>query len=101
MLINRQQGMAAKEAALDSVERTQIPLLGATVIGIMAFAGIGLSENVTGEFLFSLFAVIGISLLLSWLLAITVTPLFGYLFLKVNTEDRDKDPYASPIYKAS
>jgi len=99
MLINMQRGMGAKESACTATERTQIPLLGATIIGIMAFSGIGLSDDLTGEFLFSLFAVICFSLLLSWVLAITVTPLFGYLFLKVNASDTDTDPYAHPVYK--
>ena len=61
---------------------------------------VGLSSDVTGEFLFSLFAVISFSLLLSWVLAITVTPMFGYLFLKVKVADSATDPYASPVYKA-
>ncbi len=100
MLINMQRGIPAKEAACQSTDRTQIPLLGATVIGIMAFSGIGLSDDITGEFLFSLFAVICFSLLLSWVLAITVTPLLGYLFLKVTAAESEKDPYAGPVYKA-
>jgi len=100
MLINMQRGIQAKEAACQATDRTQIPLLGATVIGIMAFSGIGLSDDITGEFLFSLFAVICFSLLLSWVLAITVTPLFGYLFLKVKTTDTERDPYAGPVYQA-
>ncbi|KFB08562.1 efflux RND transporter permease subunit [Nitratireductor basaltis] len=75
-------GQSSREAASDVARKTQIPLLGATVIGIMAFAGIGLSPDATGEFLFSLFAVIGISLLMSWLLAITVTPLLGHYFFR-------------------
>ncbi|MDF1583817.1 MAG: efflux RND transporter permease subunit [Methyloprofundus sp.] len=99
MLINMQRDMPAKEAACLATDRTQIPLLGATVIGIMAFSGIGLSSDITGEFLFSLFAVISFSLLLSWVLAITVTPLFGYLFLKVKAADSHADPYASRVYK--
>ncbi len=99
MLISMQRGMPAKEAACTATDRTQIPLLGATVIGIMAFSGIGLSDDITGEFLFSLFAVICFSLLLSWVLAITVTPLFGYLFLKVKATDSTLDPYAGPVYR--
>ncbi|MFC3051595.1 efflux RND transporter permease subunit [Kordiimonas pumila] len=87
MLINVQKGMSAREAASDSAARTQFPLLGATFIGIMAFAGIGLSPDATGEFLFSLFAVIGISLTLSWILAITVTPLMGHYLLKPQVGD--------------
>ena len=70
-----QRGLNSRDAADEAAQKTQIPLLGATVIGIVAFAPIGLSPDATGEFMFSLFAVITISLLLSWLLAITVTAL--------------------------
>ncbi len=85
MQISMRGGQSSREAAVETSGKTQIPLLGATVIGIMAFAGIGLSPDATGEFMFSLFAVIGISLLLSWVLAITVTPLLGHYFFKRGT----------------
>ncbi len=78
MLTGVMRGQKRLEAAENAVKSTQWPLLGATVIGIMAFAGIGLSPDATGEFLFSLFAVIAISLLLSWVLAVTVVPMIGY-----------------------
>ncbi len=65
MQMSMRRGRDSHTAADDAAAKTQIPLLGATVIGIMAFAGIGLSPDATGEFLFSLFAVIGISLLLA------------------------------------
>ena len=88
----------SRDAAEDVAGKTQIPLLGATVIGIMAFAGIGLSPDATGEFLFSLFAVIGISLLLSWLLAVTVTPLLAhYVFKRGGSEG---GAYDGPIFRA-
>ncbi|PCF95733.1 efflux RND transporter permease subunit [Vreelandella nigrificans] len=89
MVSNIKRGVGAKEAASRAANRTQLPLLGATIIGIMAFAGIGLSDDVTGEFLYSLFIVILVSLLLSWLLAITVTPLFGYYLLRKNDSDSE------------
>ena len=98
MLINMQRGLARREAAAQAVRRTQLPLLGATVIGIMAFAGIGLSPDETGEFLFSLFVVIGVSLLLSWVLAISVTPLLGYHLFRVPAT-LDADPYRAPLYR--
>lgn len=82
MQINMQRGQTSREASTEAASKTQIPLLGATVIGIMAFAGIGLSPDATGEFLFSLFAVIAISLMSSWVLAITVTPLLGHYFFR-------------------
>ncbi|MEQ4541036.1 MAG: efflux RND transporter permease subunit [Billgrantia sp.] len=99
MLINMQRGKPVKEAASEAAGRTQIPLLGATVIGILAFSGIGLSDDVTGEFLFSLFAVIAISLLLSWVLAITVTPLFGYYLFRGRQLGSDKDPHGGLFYR--
>ncbi|MEM6388304.1 MAG: efflux RND transporter permease subunit [Pseudomonadota bacterium] len=93
------RGKTSREAASEAANKTQIPLLGATVIGIMAFSGIGLSNDSTGEFMFSLFAVIAISLLLSWLLAITVTPLLGhYLFKQGNASDGDA--YGGAVYRA-
>lgn len=78
MLTGVMKGKPRLEAAEDAVKSTQWPLLGATVIGILAFAGIGLSPDATGEFLFSLFAVIAISLLLSWVIAVTVVPMVGF-----------------------
>lgn len=98
MLIGIQRGQLAKDAASDSSRRTQMPLLGATVIGIMAFSGIGLSPDITGEFLFSLFAVIAISLMLSWILAITVTPLLGNYLFDGHQYEEGEDPYSHSFY---
>ncbi|NOD35288.1 MULTISPECIES: efflux RND transporter permease subunit [unclassified Ruegeria] len=98
MQIAMLRGKSSRDAAEDVASKTQIPLLGATVIGIMAFAGIGLSPDATGEFLFSLFAVIGISLLLSWILAITVTPLLGHYFFKQGKEG-EIDAYGGILFR--
>lgn len=100
MQIAVQRGERRMKAAQDAVASTQWPLLGATVIGIMAFSGIGLSPDGTGEFLFSLFAVIGISLLLSWLLAITVAPMIAFHLFKSEQGRAGEDAYAGPIYGA-
>lgn len=90
MMVQMQRGLSAIKAASYIVKRTQWPLLGATVIGIAAFSGIGLSDDATGEFLFSLFAVILISLMLSWIMAITVVPLFGsYVFKRGDGEQTE------------
>ncbi|KIC22922.1 MULTISPECIES: efflux RND transporter permease subunit [unclassified Leisingera] len=98
MQISMLRGKTSREAAHDAASKTQIPLLGATVIGIMAFAGIGLSPDATGEFLFSLFAVIAISLLLSWFLALTATPLLGHYFFKQGKEG-DSDAYDGVLFR--
>ncbi|MDO6719045.1 efflux RND transporter permease subunit [Psychrosphaera sp. 1_MG-2023] len=86
MMLRMKQGKSATEAASFIVKRTQWPLLGATIIGIAAFSGIGLSDDATGEFLYSLFAVVLVSLLLSWVLATTVVPLFGKYFYQVGND---------------
>ena len=96
--ISVQRGQDRLKAAEDAVASTQWPLLGATVIGIMAFSGIGLSPDSTGEFLFSLFAVIGLSLMLSWILAITVAPMFAFHLFK-SEKGSSADPYAGRIYR--
>ncbi len=82
MMLRMAKGKSAREAASFIVKRTQWPLLGATIIGIAAFSGIGLSDDATGEFLYSLFAVVMVSLLLSWVLAVTLVPVLGAYFFK-------------------
>ena len=99
MQIAMRRGKDSRAAADEAASKTQIPLLGATVIGIMAFAGIGLSPDATGEFLFSLFAVIGISLLLSWVLALTATPLLGHYFFKRGAEGAEDDAYGGALFR--
>lgn len=99
MKLEMRKGRRAADAATEVARKTQIPLLGATVIGAMAFAGIGLSPDASGEFLFSLFAVTTISLLLSWGLSVTVTPLLGHYFFKVGGLAEGEDPYNGPVFR--
>ncbi|KAA5802440.1 efflux RND transporter permease subunit [Alkalicaulis satelles] len=99
MQVAVQRGVKRLKAAEDAAANTQWPLLGATVIGIMAFSGIGLSPDSTGEFLFSLFAVIAISLMLSWVLALTVAPMIAYHLFK-SERGADADPYRGRMYKS-
>ncbi len=98
MQISMLRGRNSRQAADDAAKKTQIPLLGATVIGIMAFSGIGLSPDSTGEFMFSLFAVIGISLMLSWILALTVTPYLGHMLFKHGNVDA-ADAYSGAFFR--
>ncbi|RLW51569.1 MAG: hypothetical protein B6D70_01005 [gamma proteobacterium symbiont of Stewartia floridana] len=76
-------------------------LLGGTIIGILAFSAIGLSQDSTGEFANSLFWVILYSLLLSWITAISTTPLLCALLLKpgTGTTDQGEDPYGGGVFK--
>ncbi|MBK5939504.1 efflux RND transporter permease subunit [Halochromatium roseum] len=87
MMVRMNAGMRPEQAASETVGKTIWALLGGTVIGILAFAGIGFSQDSTGEFANSLFYVILISLLLSWITAISTTPLLCALLLKVGSGD--------------
>ena len=60
----------------------------ATAVAIMAFGAIGLSDDATGEFCRSLFQVVLISLSLSWVTAMTVTPVVCVMFLKAPKTSR-------------
>ncbi|BFM14010.1 efflux RND transporter permease subunit [Maricurvus nonylphenolicus] len=82
MLIRIKQGEDRLQSAKTVVSQTMWPLLGATVIAILAFAAIGLSDDSTGEFCRSLFQVMLFSLMLSWVTAITLTPLLCYWFIQ-------------------
>jgi multidrug efflux pump subunit AcrB len=100
MLVRIQQGMDKSKAAVAVVKQTAMPLLGATVIAVLAFAAIGTSQDNTGEYTRSLYTVILISLMLSWVTAVTVTPLLCVMFLKSTTgEGETKDPYGSRFYR--
>ena len=100
VLIAAQKGQDKVKAALAVVKQTQWPLLGATVVAILSFAPIGASQDSTGEYCRSLFLVLLISLLLSWVLAITLTPLLAATFLKKKgTAADDGDPYAGGFYQ--
>ena len=74
VLIARQQNSPLMTTINFVIRRTAFPLLGATIIAILAFAPIGLSQDSTGEYCKSLFQVLLISLLLSWFSALTITP---------------------------
>ncbi|MBD1584040.1 efflux RND transporter permease subunit [Pseudoalteromonas sp. S16_S37] len=101
ILINLKRGQSKLQAAVNIVEQTKWPLLGATVIGITAFAPIGLSSDASGEFAGSLFWVLLISLLLSWVTAITLTPFFADMLFRApkqsSSTDSD-DPYKGVIF---
>ncbi|GJL65376.1 MAG: multidrug transporter AcrB [Nitrospirales bacterium] len=103
MLVRIQKGMDAEDAAKEVVSQTAVPLLGATAVAIMAFGAIGLSDDSTGEFCRSLFQVVLISLSLSWVTAVTLTPVLGVMILKKPMSEEyseTKDPYDTKFYSA-
>lgn len=101
ILIGIKRGQTRYEAAGQVVKQTQWPLLGATIIAILAFAPIGLSQNATGEFCKSLFQVLLVSLFISWVTAITITPFFcNLLFKDGDVSDTPEDLYKGWFFTA-
>jgi len=102
MRVKMDQGTDALTAAKEIVGQTGVPLLAATLVAIAAFAAIGTSEDSTGEYCRTLFSVILISLSMSWVTAVTTTPLLCKTFLKVKPKsdsgEAAKDPYGGKIY---
>ena len=82
ILVGVKAGRKKLEVAKDIVRRTQWPLLAGTVVGILAFAPIGLTPGDMREFAGHLFWVVMISLMFSWLFAITAVPLLTDLMFK-------------------
>ena len=77
ILVGRQKGLSRWEALTSIGQKTAIPLLGATLIAILAFLPIFLSPDVTGLYVRDMFIVLAVSLLLSWLLALVLVPILG------------------------
>ena len=75
-LVNMQRGMRKRVAIMRACSSTALPLLAATVIAILTFLPIYFSPHITGELLSSLVIVIGVSLMFSWVFALTQTPFF-------------------------
>ncbi len=97
ILVGVGKGRPKLEIAKEVVRQTQWPLLGGTVVGILAFAPIGFAPGSTAEYTNHLFWVILISLFCSWFLAITLTPLFCYLgFRRGRVDGEDADAVAKP-----
>lgn len=97
------KGIEPRKAALSAASRPAIPLLGATFIAVMAFYPIYAATTDTGEYAGSLFVVVGISLLLSWLIALTFTPLQCMAMLKPPAKSdstNEKDEYDTGFFRA-
>ena len=100
ILIDLQNGMKKKKALVNTARKTAWPLLGATLIAIFAFLPIFLSPDTSGEYVRDLFIVLAVSLLLSWVLALTQAPIMAdKQFKKQKSDDQNKKKlYGSKVY---
>ncbi|MCZ6474981.1 MAG: efflux RND transporter permease subunit [Gammaproteobacteria bacterium] len=87
ILVGVQRGKRKIAVAIEVVDQTKWPLLGGTLVGIIAFAPIGFAPGSTAEYTGHLFWVVLISLMFSWIFALTLTPLFCFWLFKETSED--------------
>ena len=100
ILVDLKQGQPRDEALTAIGRRTAMPLLGATLIAILAFWPIFLSPDTAGVYVRDLFIVIAVSLMLSWVLALVHVPVMADRMLKApeKTAGSDDDPYKGWSY---
>ncbi len=100
IMVRLAQGRDRVEAAIEAASGPAMPLLGATVVACMAFYPIFASTYDTGEYAGSLFTVVAISLLLSWVFCQTAAPLLCILMLpSPQPGQATAEPYQSKFYQ--
>ncbi|AAZ24982.1 efflux RND transporter permease subunit [Colwellia psychrerythraea] len=83
IMVSMEKGKNAIDAAVDSANELKVPLLTSSLTTAAAFLPIFLAESSTGEYTASLFKVVSITLLCSWVLSMTVIPMLCVNFMKV------------------
>lgn len=81
MVSKLEQGEPLSKAATAVWTSTAFPMLTGTLVTVASFIPVGLNDSAAGEFTFSLFVVIAISLIVSWIVAVLFAPLLGVLIL--------------------
>jgi multidrug efflux pump len=96
-----QEGMDKASAASFAYESTAFPMLTGTLITVAGFIPVGFAASTAGEYVGSLFWVVGIALILSWIAAVYFTPWIGHALLKAHTqpEKQKHAPFKGPFYR--
>lgn len=99
ILVDMKRGIPKPECLTNIGKKTAMPLLGATLITILAFFPIFMSPDMAGSYVRDLFIVMAVSLLLSWILALTHVPIHAGYSLKAKAGDGTGDPFDTPLYR--
>jgi multidrug efflux pump subunit AcrB len=100
MVSRLEQGDSLKKAATFAYTSTAFPMLTGTLVTVAGFIPIGLNGSAPGEYTFTLFVVIALSLLISWIVAVLFTPLIGVTLLPATMKKHhDKPSRVSTAFK--
>jgi multidrug efflux pump subunit AcrB len=105
ILVDKKAGKPRSEALTAIGRKTAMPLLGATLIAILAFMPIFMSPDVTGLYVRDMFIVLAVSLLLSWVLALVLVPIIASYWIYAKDEEQSvttakaEDPFTNRWYQ--
>lgn len=92
MISRLEMGESLPKAASFAWTSIAFPMLSGTLVTVAGFIPIGLNNSAAGEFTFSLFVVIAVALIVSWVVAVLFAPLIGVTLLKENIAHAHAEP---------
>ena len=107
MALKLEQGWDRFRAATFAYTTTAMPMLTGTLVTAAGFLPVGMARSMAGEYVFSMFVVVTLALLVSWLVAVTFVPWLGYLILKPQVilkphgelHETERDVYNGRFYR--
>ena len=100
MMVKMEQGWDRTRAAAAAWDITAFPMLTGTLVTAAGFIPVGFAASAVAEYSGGIFWVVGISLLVSWIVAVVFTPYLGVKLLpEVPAHDGSQDPYGGAIYR--
>lgn len=88
MVTKLEEGWDTFRAATFAYTSTAFPMLTGTLVTMFGFVPVGFAKSDAGEYTFSLFAVVSIALLVSWVVAVLFAPVIGTMFLSPSKEKK-------------
>ncbi|MEM0911043.1 MAG: efflux RND transporter permease subunit [Pseudomonadota bacterium] len=98
-IVRREDGENPVAAAINAATEMKGPLLISSLTTAAAFTPIALAESTVGEFTVSIFYVVTIALLLSWITSMTFIPMLTPFIHTKEKNNEEQDQYTSPIYQ--
>jgi multidrug efflux pump subunit AcrB len=87
-----EMGETKEQAPTFAYTSTAFPMLTGTLVTVAGFVPIGLNASSAGEYTFTLFAVIAVAMLVSWIVAVLFAPVIGVHILSANVKPHDAEP---------
>ena len=100
MSVQLERGHSRFDAACHAFRATAKPMLTGTLITCAGFIPVSFSKGMAAEFCSSLFPVIGMALIISWIVSVMIAPLFGYYLIKPAAKAYEGEMYQSRFYLA-